>query len=207
MRKLILILALGAATAALLLVLRTRGNAPGGSASAGRPGLIATPPDERPPPLPLTVPAAPQVAAPLEAGAVPAADQPGVHPLWRPLISAIRGRHPDPAARRRAMLEALDGTGRSDEAWTQGAAEVFETWRRALPPTARGVRLSEVTCFRGGCVSRVSFADLAAYQAAASAFRSLPEASPRHGGRVQTPAIAENGEVVASWIFLRPFDG
>jgi hypothetical protein len=123
-----------------------------------------------------------------------------------PLIMAIRGRHSSPEARREAMLEALRRSGASSEDWTREASTVFARWDAALAvDIARAVELREARCFRAGCEVPVVFPDRAAFERAATAFRSIHEAEAVHGGRVQTPPVVRpDGTIEASWLMLRP---
>jgi hypothetical protein len=124
-----------------------------------------------------------------------------------PVISAIRGEHPNGEARYHAMRDALAESGTSNEPWTVAAKRVFESWNTALPGAeARRVDLSSVACFRAGCEVGVTFVDRAAYDSAAREFRAIRESREHaHGGRVQTPAVESGGgRVEAAWMMLRP---
>jgi hypothetical protein len=126
-------------------------------------------------------------------------------PLRQPIIRAIREAGISPADKRASMLKAIEASGASHERWTEDAHSAFESWRAALPGDAqRSLRMGEVSCFRAGCVAELVFANPAAYQTAAAAFRTLADSSRAHGGRVQTPPETVSGKVVANWIMLRP---
>lgn len=126
-------------------------------------------------------------------------------PLRRPIIRAIREAGVSPAEKRASMLRAIEASGASRERWTVGAPSTFEQWRAALPgETQRGVRMGEVACFQAGCVAQLEFENTAAYQTAASTFRTLTDTGASHGGRVQTPPEMASGKVIANWIMLRP---
>ncbi len=123
-----------------------------------------------------------------------------------PVIQALRANHPTPQARREAMLDALRNSGESDEAWTKQSVEVFDEWMRGIS-TDVGLRpnWSSAQCYQAGCTLELSFPNRASYERAAKEFRSLQEEGANHGGRVQTPAVeSESGELVASWIMMRP---
>jgi hypothetical protein len=126
--------------------------------------------------------------------------------LRRPIIRAIRGDHPSPAARREAMLKALEDSGEDRGRWTAAAPDIFAAWQAAMPDDAGAALDPRASrCFRAGCEVEVRFADEAAYERAAAVLRRLPEDAPGHGGRVQTPPERlPNGEVQATWILLRP---
>lgn len=125
-----------------------------------------------------------------------------------PVISALRGNHPNDEARHRAMRRALEASGASEEPWTDQASSVFESWNAALSDeTARSFDGSSVRCFKAGCEVLVSFSNAAAYENAAREFRNIREGESGHGGRVQTPLVPlADGRVQAAWMLLRPDD-
>jgi hypothetical protein len=122
-----------------------------------------------------------------------------------PLIMAIRGDHPTPEARHRAMREALERSGPTNEVWTGEASSVFGSWASALPDLGQRVDTGSTRCFLAGCEIAVTFPDRASYDRAAMAFRDIYDEAVNHGGRVQTPPVTnENGSVRAVWMMLRP---
>jgi hypothetical protein len=130
-----------------------------------------------------------------------------VDPDRAPVIDAIRDRaHREPAARRAAILDALQASGPTREAWAEEAPAVFVRWRQALPrELAAAVDVGPPRCFRAGCVAPVRLRDPAAQDALRAAFRRLPAGSSEHGGRVHTPAVATaTGELATEWILLPP---
>jgi hypothetical protein len=122
-----------------------------------------------------------------------------------PVLTAIRGKYESAEARYDAMRGALARSGRTDEAWSQQASEVFRSWSTALGEAAGNARLDSVRCFVAGCEMRVDFPDAGSAERAASAFRTMREDGAMHGGRVQTPAVAgRDGGVEVTWMMLRP---
>jgi len=130
--------------------------------------------------------------------------------LRKPVITAIRAAHQDPAAKAAAMVKAIETTGPSVETWTSEAGQVFRKWTDAMPPDLTGkLRLGEPKCFNAGCLVEVRFPDLATERVASAAMRSMVEPAQAHGGRVQTPPRAAAGgeAVTTTWIMLRPVPG
>jgi hypothetical protein len=126
--------------------------------------------------------------------------------LRLPVISAIRSSQPSGETRHRAMREALEGSGPSDEPWTRAAGQVFADWADSISPElSRNMDRRAVRCFVAGCEVLVTFPDSASAETAISAFRSIRERDARHGGRVQTPPVAAGaGRVQVAWMLLRP---
>jgi len=122
-----------------------------------------------------------------------------------PLITAIRGPYATPQARYDAMHEALERSGPTNEAWAGQAGAVFSGWNKSLGDAGGHTDSTSMRCFLAGCEISVTFPDRASYERAASAFRTIPEETSIHGGRVQTPGVATpDGRVQMTWMMLRP---
>lgn len=175
---------------------------------APAPAAAATRRDVRPdrrarPELRASDPALSSSAPPAPRDADPLAS---IEPAKRPLILAIRDSGKGPAAKRRAMLQALEDSGESSGGWTPRAQQVFENWRAQLPDEFRNrISLRDVRCFRAGCAVDITFDSEDEYRRAASLFPRLKESGMPHGGRVQTPIEPGAGVYgTASWIMLSP---
>jgi hypothetical protein len=168
------------------------------------PPLLAAikPEPPEPPPSTEAVVDAPELAAEDEANRS-AAERAQLARL--PVITAIRGDYGSPQERYDAMRAALERSGATDEPWSQQASEVFSGWSTSLGDAAGEPRMDSVRCFVAGCEVRVTFPDAVSAERAASAFRTIREEGPAHGGRVQTPAVpARDGGVEVTWMMLRP---
>ena len=145
----------------------------------------------------------PPAVASAQATSVP---QSTIDELRSPIVNAIRASYPTPALKREGILRALEKSGTSREPFTKEAASVFESWRTAMPSTAADrLRPRDLRCYRAGCAIEVRFADNATYEEASDAIRRGAPADARHGGRIQSPPeVQSNGELVATWIMLRP---
>lgn len=133
--------------------------------------------------------------------------EPTVRELHLPVIRAIRENHPDPQARKDAMLKALRATGPTRDPWAQRGREVFEKWENLMPQDFERATLREtVACYQAGCEMAVRFASREDAEKGADAFRQLQDASSEHhAGRVKTPAVEVGGGAYeANWIMLRP---
>ena len=119
------------------------------------------------------------------------------------IVTALRGEHATPERRRDAVLAELAATGDSGEPWTEDARAALATWRTRVEEDVLPVRAEPARCFAAGCVARVTFPDAASFDAAfqrtaalrlgtASAHLQLP------------PERLPSGEVIASWVVLRP---
>ena len=162
-------------------------------------GATAEPPPTGKTPDILTVPAAP--TPPSDTVPARARRKPSESRLR--IVTALRGEHATPEGRRDAVLAALAATGDSDEPWTQEARAALATWRTRVEEDVLPVRAEPARCFAAGCVARVTFPDAASFDAAfqrtaalrlgtASAHLQLP------------PERLPSGEVIASWVVLRP---
>ena len=214
MRKLNLVfLGVGAAAVCVGLV-TTRKQQPAvtTSGNAGQESLTSSKPVKEGKPLIVPIPQFITPASPTspESTAVSNGLRDGIDPnlseLRRSLVSAIRTRHRDPVQKREAMVQALRGSGPSNEAWTSQAAAVFASWQSAMPADARQhLKIGSATCYRAGCSVEVAFPDAQTQEMAATAIRNLAVEDSRHGGRVITPATTgANNELTATWIMLRP---
>ncbi len=119
------------------------------------------------------------------------------------VVKALRGEHPTPEARRDAVLSELAVSGPSAEPWTEDARAALDTWRARVEADVLPVRAEPPRCFAAGCVSRVTFPDAASFE---EAFQRTAELRLGTGGaHLQLPPERlSSGEVVASWVVLRP---
>lgn len=125
--------------------------------------------------------------------------------LVAPVIRAIRGDYANAQARKEAMLDGLRRSGPTSEGWAASGRSVFQSWAESVAKVVPvSVRNESIACYQAGCEATVSFDSPEAAEQAAAAFRAIQEPGAPHGGRVQTPAVEENGALTASWILLRP---
>jgi hypothetical protein len=119
------------------------------------------------------------------------------------IAMSMRARHATGADRRRAMLAALESSGRAEPARAAETAARIEQWHGALDPAIMGaIERGPARCFRAGCAVELWFATEPAYEAAREHVRRLP-AETADGGRLVTPAVAvDDGAFVADWISL-----
>ncbi|NOK23429.1 hypothetical protein, partial [Corallococcus carmarthensis] len=80
------------------------------------------------------------------------------------LVRALRADHPDPRARRDAVLAELTASGDSVEPWTQEARAALDTWHARIDQDVRPVQVEPPHCYAAGCVTRVTFPDEASFR-------------------------------------------
>ncbi|NPC82290.1 hypothetical protein HPC49_29235 [Pyxidicoccus fallax] len=118
-------------------------------------------------------------------------------------MKALRGEHATPEQRRDAVLAELAATGDSSEPWTADARAALETWRSRVDEEVLPVRAEPARCFAAGCVARVTFPDAHSFEASFQRTASLRLGAA--GSHLQLPPERmPSGEVVASWVVLRP---
>jgi hypothetical protein len=144
-----------------------------------------------------------------EAGAAPPPRAAGGGPAPEPrarIVRAIRASYAREVDRRDAMVRELEASGPSREPWTRGAGVAFGRWlREAAPEGLAAPRAGDLRCFAAGCAAALAFAD----REAADAFAARARATPFDwgGGRAITPPEGlASGEVLVTWMLLRPDD-
>nr|WP_225937340.1 hypothetical protein [Myxococcus sp. RHSTA-1-4] len=159
-------------------------------------GPIPTPPE------PGTIAAAPPEAAP-PSDALPARARRKPSETRLRVVKALRGEHATPEARRGAVLAELAATGGSSEPWTEDARAALDTWRTRVEEEVLPVRAEPARCFAAGCVARVTFPDAASFEASFQRTAALRLGTA--GAHLQLPPERlPSGEVVTSWVVLRP---
>ena len=120
-----------------------------------------------------------------------------------PLVKALRARHPDADARREAVLAELMATGESQEPWTAHARDALARWQAQVESDVLPVAATPARCFAAGCVTRVTFPDAESFQ---ESFRRTADLQLGEGSaHMQLPPERRaSGEVVATWLVLRP---
>lgn len=122
--------------------------------------------------------------------------------LRSPVVAAVRRLDLEPSERSAAILEAVRSSGESDEAWTESAPAIVDTWLQYMPSE---IETGGVTCYRAGCVVQVRAETEEHYRDIANAFRAINDPELPHGGRIQAPpSVTANGEVESFWVILRP---
>ncbi|MFP2932624.1 hypothetical protein ACLESO_47255, partial [Pyxidicoccus sp. 3LG] len=119
------------------------------------------------------------------------------------VVKALRGAHATPDARREAVLAELTASGDSGEPWTADARSALDAWRTRVGEDVLPVRAEPPRCYSAGCVARVTFPDAASFDAAFERTSELKLDTA--SARLQLPPERlASGEVVASWVVLRP---
>ena len=172
--------------------------------ASGPPGMVDTSPT--PPPTGASLDAVaptPPEPPPASRGALPARARRNSSPTRVRMVAALRGEHASAESRRDAVLAELVATGGSQEPWTEDARAALETWRARIEEEVLPVRAEPARCFAAGCVARVTFPDAASFEAS---FQRTPGLRLGPGGaHLQLPPERlPSGEVVASWVVLRP---
>ncbi|MCP3139756.1 hypothetical protein [Pyxidicoccus xibeiensis] len=119
------------------------------------------------------------------------------------LVKALRGDYPTPEARRAAVLAELAASGASGEPWTEDARAALERWKTRVDEDVLPVRAEPPRCFAAGCVSRVTFPDAASFDVAFQGTAELRLGTASAHLQLPPERLA-SGEVVASWVVLRP---
>ncbi|ABF90755.1 conserved hypothetical protein [Myxococcus xanthus DK 1622] len=119
------------------------------------------------------------------------------------LVTALRGTHPSPEARRDAVLAELTASGESHEPWTAQARAALAKWHAQVEADVLPVQAEPPRCFAAGCVARVTFPDSDSFQ---ESFRRTADLRLGEGTtHMQLPPERRaSGEVVAAWLVLRP---
>ncbi|GHG80319.1 hypothetical protein GCM10012319_33180 [Comamonas sp. KCTC 72670] len=119
------------------------------------------------------------------------------------MVKALRTKHPNPGARREAVLAELMATGESHEPWTAHARDPLARWQAQVESDVLPVTAAPARCFAAGCVTRVTFPDDASFQ---EAFRRTADLQLGEGSAHMQlpPEHRASGEVVAAWLVLRP---
>ncbi|WP_375754993.1 hypothetical protein [Corallococcus exercitus] len=119
------------------------------------------------------------------------------------LVRALRADHPDPGARRDAVLAELTASGDSAEPWTQDARAALDAWHARIAQDVQPIQAEPPHCYAAGCVTRVTFPDEASFRDAwERASRLTPSA---HSAHLQLPPERlPSGEVRVPWLVLRP---
>jgi hypothetical protein len=119
------------------------------------------------------------------------------------VVRALRGKYVTPEERRGAVLAELAATGDSSEPWTADARAALDTWRARVEEEVLPVRAEPARCFNAGCVARVTFPDAASFEASFQRTAELRLGTA--GTHLQLPPERlPSGELVASWVVLRP---
>lgn len=172
-------------------------------------------------PTPRPIPIAPPPSAPVAPWAISEDSRPIVEPTLAfdaerparsrrtppatrlPLVMALRGAYPSPEARGEAVLAALTATGPSHEPWTKQARAALATWHAQVEADVLPVQAEPPRCFAAGCVARVTFPDGDSFQ---ESFRRTADLRLGDGTTHMQlpPERRSSGEVVATWLVLRP---
>jgi hypothetical protein len=119
------------------------------------------------------------------------------------LVRALRGEYPSPAERRDAVLAELVASGESTEPWTGNARAALDAWRAQVEADVLPVHAEPSRCFAAGCVARVVFPEAASFEESFRLTSRRRLGSP--GAHLQLPPEhLPTGEVVATWVVLRP---